>query len=259
MQFFSRLFTLLPTLIFLNACTAPVTSTTIMTYNIRHGVGLDRVLDLERTADVIRSINPDIVILNEVDNGTSRAFGVHQADSLGKLLQLTAHFGRSIDYDGGEYGNALLSNFPLLSFDIVDLSVDTLAEGRSVFLASLDLGSDTLVIMGTHLGLQPTERQSQIYRILEHLPQTKQLILAGDFNLEPTEANYRLLADSLIDGVLVLNPQPDLTFPADEPVRRIDYIFLGSGITPLTLPEISSSKLASASDHRPQVLTFQYK
>jgi len=84
---------------------------------------MDRILDLKRTA---------------------RSFGIHQADSLGKLLNLFSVFGRSIDYDGGQYGNALLSKYPIIDFRIVDLSTDSLLEGRSVFLSRIDLSGDTV-------------------------------------------------------------------------------------------------------------------
>jgi len=229
-----------------------------MTYNIRHGVGLDRVLDLERTAQVIRSFDTDIVILNEMDQRTERSFGVHQADSLGKLLAMEAQFGRSIDYDGGQYGNALLSRYPILCFSIVDLSTDSTLEGRSLFISQLEIHGDTVLVMGTHLGLQEGEQQEQVSRILETLSTSSRLVLAGDFNFEPNSRMYDRLNQRLKDGVESVS-KPEYTFPADKPARRIDYIWLGEDLLALGSVVRDDPLLKIASDHLPQVLKIKLK
>jgi endonuclease/exonuclease/phosphatase family metal-dependent hydrolase len=243
----------------LYSCSAVSPAYTVMTYNIRHGVGMDRQLNLERTARVIAAAQPDILILNEMDSGTQRSQDVHEADSLGKRLGMQVRFGRSIDYDGGEYGNALLSRFPIIRFEVLDLSVDTLAEGRSVFVAAVDLGSDTVWVMGTHLGLQEFERRQQILKILDNLPASPKLLLAGDFNLEPDEAAYALLTTVFTDGVLKLNPGSGPTYPADYPQRRIDYIFTKPGLVPQEIITWDTAELSTASDHRPQALVFRLR
>jgi endonuclease/exonuclease/phosphatase family metal-dependent hydrolase len=229
-----------------------------MTYNIRHGVGMDGVLDLERTARLIKAAHPDVVILNEVDHGTARAFGVHQADSLGKALGMFAVFGRSIDYDGGQYGNALLSRYPILDFHMVDLSTDGLLEGRSVFLSLIEVEGDTLTILGTHLGLRQEEQLEQVQRIMKALPTTNRIILGGDFNLESFSESYALLISSLRDGLAELNNPPAPTFPADMPDRRIDYLFIGEAIEVVGVAEFQHPELVTASDHRPQILHFKW-
>ena len=220
---------------------------------------MDRVLDLERTTRVIEAVDPDILVLNEMDHGTDRSFGVRQADSLGRLLNMYAVFGRSIDYDGGEYGNALLSKYPILDFRIVDLSTDTTLEGRSVFLATLDLQTDTLMVMGTHLGLDQNEQEDQIARIITVLPVTTKLILAGDFNFEPDAKTYQDICKYFEDGILTVAENTEHTYPADKPDRRIDYIFVGTAIEAVSAPAIESTELSTASDHRPQVLEFMIR
>ncbi len=240
----------------LAGCASTPSEKTIMTYNIRHGVGMDRVLDLERAARVIETANPDIIVLNEMDNGTARSFGVLQADSLGRRLKMNARFGRSIDFDGGEYGNALLSKYPIVDFQVVDLSTDTLLEGRSIFLARLDLGLDTLFIMGTHLGLIPEEQSEQITRIIHALPDDQKLLMAGDFNFTADSEAYTRITDYLEDGILKTNPETGFTYPADVPEKRIDYIFIGREVVPVDNPLIDTHEILTASDHRPQVLKF---
>ena len=238
-------------------CSSKIVSPIIMTYNIRHGIGLDGVLDLERTARVIEAAQVDIVILNEVDHGTSRSFGVHQADSLGALLDLFSLFGPSIDYDGGQYGNALLSRYPIIDFRVVDLSTDSLLEGRSVFISRIDVSGDTLVILGTHLGLSEEERLEQVQLIIQNLPKESRMILAGDFNFEPNSECYVILTQLFRDGLVEFTAEPALTFPADNPHRRIDYIFIGEDVDVVKASEFKHPEISIASDHQPQILHFR--
>lgn len=220
---------------------------------------MDGVLDLERIAEVIQASGTEIAVLQEVDQGTIRSFGVHQADSLGLLLNMTSRFGPSIDFDGGKYGNALLSKYPIIQFSVHALETEHGFEDRTVFHAVLLLGKDTLTLLGTHLGLDSLARVDQVNGILELIPQTSNLILAGDFNFEPGSVPYRMLNREFRDAQLELDSQTTLTFPAYEPDRRIDYIFIGSGIGIETFTSWKSSLTTLASDHLPQVLKFNLK
>ena len=85
----------------------------VLTYNIRHGEGMDRVYDLARLADIMRSAEPDLIALQEVDRGTQRSGRVDQTEVLAALLEMHGEFGRAIDFQGGEYGVAVLSRWPL--------------------------------------------------------------------------------------------------------------------------------------------------
>ena len=240
------------------ACHSEKNEVAIMTYNIRHGVGMDGFLNLNRTVAAIQSFNPDILILNEVDEGTQRSFFVRQADSLGELLGMRARFGRSIDYDGGQYGNALLSVYPILDFQVIDLSVDAPLEGRSVFLAELLVFEDTLYVMGAHLGLQEEEQSQQVETILRSLPGSENIILAGDFNFTPETASYQAIQSKLLDGIQAVD-RAYFSFPSDQPDRRIDYVFIGKGLHPLRADVLNDPLLRAASDHLPQQLIVQIK
>jgi hypothetical protein len=87
----------------------PADALRVVSYNIRHGRGNDDVVDLERTARVLRALSPDIVGLQEVDERATRSGGVPQAVRLGELLGMHHAFGRFMDYQGGAYGLAILS------------------------------------------------------------------------------------------------------------------------------------------------------
>ena len=93
---------------------AAQTTLRIAAYNVRHGLGMDGTLDLERIANVLRPLAADVITLQEIDRGVERTNGVDQAQRLGALLGMSAHFGDFMPYQGGEYGMAVLSRLPVL-------------------------------------------------------------------------------------------------------------------------------------------------
>ena len=76
-----------------------------------------RSIDLERSAQVIAEVDPDVVTLQEVDVGCGRSGGINQAAWLGERLGMTPVFGAFMDYDGGHYGMAVLSRLPVLDHE----------------------------------------------------------------------------------------------------------------------------------------------
>lgn len=86
---------------------------TIVSYNILHGKGMDGKIDLERIAAVIAKESPDLVTLQEVDQNCARSGNNDQAAELGRLLKMNHRFGKFMNLQGGEYGMAVLSRFPI--------------------------------------------------------------------------------------------------------------------------------------------------
>ncbi|MBR9988488.1 MAG: endonuclease/exonuclease/phosphatase family protein, partial [Gemmatimonadetes bacterium] len=87
----------------------PAVTLSVVSYNIRHGRGMDDQVDLERIAAVLRRLDPDVVALQEVDEGVDRSGGVDQTERLGDLLGMHHAFGSFMDYQGGRYGMSILS------------------------------------------------------------------------------------------------------------------------------------------------------
>ena len=85
----------------------------VLCYNIHHGEGVDGKLDLARIARVIRSVDPTIVALQEVDSRTTRTDRVDQPAELARLTDMKVVFEKNIEFGGGEYGNAVLSKLPI--------------------------------------------------------------------------------------------------------------------------------------------------
>jgi endonuclease/exonuclease/phosphatase family metal-dependent hydrolase len=102
----------------------------VLTYNIHHGEGTDGKLDLERIVKVIRGESPDLVAIQEVDQGTQRSSNIDEPNELSKLTGMHAVFQKNIDHDGGGYGNVVLSKLPIKSQ--ADVKMPSLAEPEPV-------------------------------------------------------------------------------------------------------------------------------
>ena len=222
----------------------------ILAYNVRHGEGLDGRVDLERTAAVIRRVDPDIVLLQEIDNRTGRTGGIDQAAELGRLTGLSHAFGRFMDYDGGEYGMALLSRFPIVGFENHVLPPGL--EPRSALSATIELDEDNhLILVGIHLYRTAEERLAQANKLVELFSEeSKPVILAGDFNSTPDSEVISLLKKH---WTIADKGKQHLTFPADSSRIEIDYIMY----RPQSNFKVLESRVIDeqlASDHRPVLL-----
>jgi endonuclease/exonuclease/phosphatase family metal-dependent hydrolase len=132
--------------------TAEAQSIAILSYNIHYGEGMDGKIDLRRIAAVIKSVSPDAVALQEVDRRTERSGGVDQAVELEQLTGLKMIFGRTVELQGGEYGNAILSRLPIKSFTNHPLPRTEGREARAVLAANLSCSLGISTIRGN----QPT-------------------------------------------------------------------------------------------------------
>ena len=234
-----------------------------LTYNIHHGAGMDGRIDLPRLARVIQSVKPHVVALQEVDKMTSRSAGVDQAAELGRLTGMEVRYGSSMDYQGGQYGNAILSRLPIVDFKVVPLPGSPEREPRSLSVAELRLpGEDnqaTFLFLATHLDhtSDSADRLMAGKRIQELAAQrpTMPTLLAGDLNATPDSPLLRLLEPDWAGGDAEANL---FTSPAQNPVRQIDYILY----RPAEAWQVVESRVLDepvASDHRPLMTRFVWR
>ncbi|MFD0697572.1 endonuclease/exonuclease/phosphatase family protein [Paenibacillus sp. GCM10027628] len=155
----------------------------IMTFNIHHGEGLDGKVNLYRIAEFLKKQHADVIALQEVDRYRLRSGYVDQALELAQLLGMHVCFSASLSYSVGQYGNAILSRYPIVNSARTLLPGDK--ERRSVLTATLHVGSEDIHIADTHLGLSTEDRTVQMKQISEILaPIQGPLIIAGDFNTD---------------------------------------------------------------------------
>lgn len=226
----------------------------ILAYNIRHGEGMDSVINLKRVAELISELEPDIVALQEIDSAVERTFIVDQIAVLGEITGMHAAFGGFFDYQGGRYGMGILSRYPILAYENHRLP-DGL-EPRTALAARIDVNGTELVVVGIHLYATDEERLAQAKRLIELLQgETAPVILAGDFN---STADSEVMALFARPWQIPDKGDDNLTFPSDAPDREIDYViyrpadrFEVIGHWPVDEPLVS--------DHRPLILDLQLR
>jgi len=226
-----------------------------LSYNIHHGAGNDEVLNLERIAELIRSLDPDLVALQEVDNRTERTGGVAQAARLGELTGMGSVFGKFMDYQGGEYGMALLSR---LAYE--NPTNHVLPEGpepRSSMAIRVQLpNGEELIFAGVHFYRTAEERMAQAHRLLDVLgTEEVPVILAGDFNSTPDSAVMAFIGESF---EIPDKGEDHFTFRSDRPDREIDFIVYRPADR-FTVVELRVIDEPVASDHRPVLLVLEIR
>lgn len=231
---------------------------TVMSYNIHHGEGTDGKLDLERIAKIIRSHNPDLVALQEVDEKTQRTQGTAQAAELGRMTGMYHVFGKAMDYSGGGYGQAILARWPIKEHQVHQLPQRDGREPRIVLVATIDAPGENFVFASTHLDHQVEEIRLQqaaaINKVLATGSRATPMLLAGDFNAVPESGTVKALLGTWDDTA---GNFASPTIPSGKPTRRIDYIFA----TPRSIWETVCSEVLDepvASDHRPVVAILKY-
>jgi len=231
----------------------------VMSYNIHVGIGMDKKLDLARIAAVIKRERAEIVGLQEVDRGVERTGRVDQIVRLARLTGMDYVFAPNLRYQGGWYGVAILSRFPIVSFEHRRYRNLREAERRGFIRAEIAIGDVRLQFVTTHLDYQFADGRlfeaRQLLNALDHIRDP--LIVAGDFNDEPTGQTYKAMCLALADAwVARRGPTANgFTFPADEPIKRIDYVFY-RGFDRLRV-ERAWVVDTPASDHRPVVVEFK--
>ena len=239
----------------LHAEDAPPRTLRVLSYNIHHGRGNDGRVDLARIALVIRSAQPDLVALQEVDESVRRSGQVAQTAELARLTGLHGKFARQIDYDGGQYGQAILSKWPLGELDLHMLPGDPPREQRLLARASIQANGHTFWFATTHLHhADQAIREAQV-AALNRLFSTSEppVIVAGDFNATPESAAMGKVARAWqIAGA----GQNLATFPAAEPSRQLDYVVFRPGQRwRVTSVEVIAEPVAS--DHAPLLVVLE--
>jgi endonuclease/exonuclease/phosphatase family metal-dependent hydrolase len=198
----------------------------VLTFNILHGATTQGSFDLDVIAKVINDVNPDLVALQEVDFKTNRAHKLDLTTELALRTKMTSLFAKAMDYDGGEYGEAILSKYSFIKTRNVPLPHSHGNEPKAAVEASLVLASaDTIIFIATHLDhlKDGTDRYNQAKMINELFPHGNHpMILAGDLNDVPKSKTIKLLKEEW--GASFDEKSPEPTFPSNNPKIKIDYI-----------------------------------
>ncbi|RKY55013.1 MAG: hypothetical protein DRP89_04085 [Candidatus Neomarinimicrobiota bacterium] len=138
----------------------------VMTYNIHHGEGMDGIYSLSRIARVIKEQSPHLVCLNEVDFKTERTFGDDQARKIAANLGMDFTFARNLEFQGGWYGNAILSRFPIEFAENKIFKYRNSPERRGVLHVIVKIGDKRVHFYATHLSVDSLESASEAKELL---------------------------------------------------------------------------------------------
>lgn len=239
----------------------------VLVFNIHAGKDASGASNLEAVTDLIRSADADLALLQEIDKGTTRSGNVDQLAVMSSRAGYAAAFGRSLDYDGGQYGIAALARGGFVAHFTEPLPVrpfQTRAGGSHEARAALVVVARTnaghLTALNTHLDASREElyRLQEIETVLTLVKSNRRsglpAVAGGDFNAEPDSEVYRrVLASGLRDAWTECGRGTGLTYPAGKPVKRIDYLFLAD---PLHCSDARVIE-TTISDHRPLLVTLK--
>ena len=242
----------------------------VMTYNIygARATSPANAADLDAIAEVIRRQNPDFVTLNEVDVFTNRTGkDVHQARDLAEKLGMEWHFSKAIDRDGGEYGDAVLSKYPILEKRSYRLpcAAEQPGEDRSLCVIRVQIDGKDLYVASTHLdhlsGDASRLVQATEIRRIRDTELEGDLILCGDLNAIPSSNVIATMTSFLTNT----GPIDQYTFPSDDPSRKIDYILYAPiehcGVQNCQVVSRGDQQVGGvdASDHRPVIADIRFQ
>jgi len=231
----------------------------VLTYNIHHGEGTDGEFDLPRLARIIESSAPDLVALQEVDQGTRRSSGVNQLTELARLTHLNGVFGKAMDFQDGGYGVGVLSRWPLYHVDTHPLPDPPDREPRTSLTVAVRINKTgpLLYFTSTHLdsGRDVVNRMAQATELNRVLVRYDAVpaILAGDLNSQ-LRTDVMQIFDNAWANVAPEDPPP--LVPTGRP-GRVDHVL----VRPLNHWKVLESTVVDApiaSDHRPVLVVLQW-
>ena len=222
----------------------------LLSYNICHGCGLDMVVDISRAASVINSLQPDFVALQEIDLNVPRSNSIDEMAELSRLTGMHPFFGKAIDLDGGAYGVGILSR---LQGELVCHRSLPGYEMRTLLgIESITAAGNPIRFYCTHFPLKHDLRLLSAGILSEEINRCKvPTAVMGDFNCEPNEASWKLMA-SMMQAANY--GEWLLTFSSDKPRIAIDHCFFNrcGAWSDIRASVVSTP---NTSDHNPLLVT----
>jgi endonuclease/exonuclease/phosphatase family metal-dependent hydrolase len=232
----------------------------LVTWNIHKGIGTDGRYRLDRTIRVLKDLSPDVICLQEVDEGVRRSGHERQAQRLADELGYPhAALGLNVRVQEGGYGNLTLSRYPMDRVHNLDLTVPP-KKRRSGLVTRIRWGDARgWVIANVHLGLMHLERRVQVKRLLGHVLEEalpdQPLVMAGDWN----EWGSRIVRDVVHRWGFHLDrsdeaADPARTYPSRRPLLSLDRVLYRDPVRCRHVACVADEVTRVASDHLPLVV-----
>jgi endonuclease/exonuclease/phosphatase family metal-dependent hydrolase len=226
----------------------------IMSYNIKHGEGMDGKVDLSRSAAIIKAQAPALCAVQEVDESCTRSAKVPQTAFLADYTSMTGTFGKFMDFQGGEYGLASLSAKPLVGSKVLRLP-DGSNEPRSSVILEVKIAENCVIAFANvHFDYVQDSpfRLEQAKTLVKYLDELHlATIITGDFNCTPDSPTMRFFKEQ--GFVFVQKGQDSLSFQDGNKVEIDHVIFRNSEKIKFNPKSITLLNEPIVSDHRPLV------
>jgi endonuclease/exonuclease/phosphatase family metal-dependent hydrolase len=243
----------------------------ILTYNLHKGFNTSRrEFTLHRIREALLETQADILFLQEIQGAHSRHQQRQALWPQEPHFEFLAHgvwphiaYGKNAVYSAGHHGNAILSKYPLITWENINVSPFSWAS-RSLLHGEIALPwlDETLHIICIHFGLTDIERRDQVIklcqRIEEAVPANAPLIIAGDFNDWNKQAERHMSSHlNLKEAYQTLHHRHARTWPSWFPLFKMDRIYF-RGLSPV-LCECPSASTGwnRLSDHTPLLAAFE--
>jgi endonuclease/exonuclease/phosphatase family metal-dependent hydrolase len=232
----------------------------VATYNVHGCVGIDGRRSEQRIAEVIAAMDVDIVGLQELDLNRRRSAGTDQAGLIAERLGWTRFFHPAMRRAEEQYGDAILSRYPmnLRQAEMLPcLAPWYCRETRAAVWVDVATPLGFVHVITTHFGLGRRERLEQSRWLagsewLGRVPAGEAAVLLGDFNSLQGSAPHRTLAMAIRDARTFVNPRPRLrSFPTLYPTVGIDHIFVNEALEVEAVDVVRTAAARRASDHFP--------
>ena len=240
----------------------------VLTYNMHRAIGVDRRFRPERIAEILKHHEPDIVLLQEVDDGAPRSGELNLAREMAEALEFHHVVGHNVTLPKGRYGNATLSRFPIVRSRNIDLTLG-FRKRRGCQHTTLRVdrhGKSTrsIEVFNFHLGLSASERAQQLGILIRSaefagLEPHHPVLLGGDTN------DWRSLLHPIFVEVLGFDCATQhggraiRTYPAFSPTGPLDRIYHRGPIRSLSARRCRLRISRIASDHLPVIADLELR
>ena len=180
--------------------------------------------NLRLLAEKITESRAHVIALQEVDRGASRSNGVDMPTRLSELTGIPYHYFIKIrDFQGGQYGTAILSKYPITTAETLNFPVKIATQGTSCGYCVLDVDGTPVTVYNTHLSIESEEANTECLSCLgvilkAHAVTKGAFLCCGDFNTSPEKVRTYIpwvtlahnglhtYADRSIDHILSIEP-----------------------------------------------------
>lgn len=225
----------------------------VATYNVHKCKGMDWRVSPARIADVICRLESEILATQEIL--------LSQAEEISKRISVPFVFGVARQHAGEPYGNAMFTNFPVVSHMEYDLTVSGREQRQCLRVSLLVPEENKVHVYALHLGTSYTERQKQARQlvsseILSSAPFQSHRIVAGDFNEWTRGLASHLLSEHLQSADIKMHLKRGTTYPGIVPFMHLDHIYYDRDFKLLDMHLYRTRLSLIASDHLPLVAKF---